>query len=71
MTAGVDLYLLDEEADRFRIVCEAAPARKRLFEARIPKDATHAELEDFHRQIVGIMSKRRASDQEITRKERP
>lgn len=70
MTGSI-LHILEATADRWRVVVDAAPARRRLFEAFVPKDATVAELEDFHRQLVSILTRRRASDQEITKKERP
>lgn len=64
------VHLLDQQADRLRIVVDAAPSRRRLFEALIPRDATAPELEAFFDELRRILTRRRASDQDITRNER-
>lgn len=58
----------DEGTGRYRIVVDAAPARRRLFEARVPTDATDAELEHFFSEVRRHYRQRR--ENEITRNER-
>jgi hypothetical protein len=67
------VQLLERDGDdRWRVVVDVAPSTiRRLFEARLPRDATDGELDDFLNQLRGILRKRRATDQETTRKERP
>lgn len=62
------MHLLEQEGDRWRIVVEMAPARRRLFECKVPRDATVAELEAAVREVATILRKRRASDQETPKK---
>ena len=44
------------------MVCDLSPQRRRVFEARVPRDATMAELEAFSRRLMDIVSKRRDAD---------
>ena len=55
--------------DRWRVVVDVSPTSRRVFEARVPRDATDHELTDFLDQVRGILRKRRASDQDTTKKE--
>lgn len=63
------VHLLEEDAGRLRIVVDAPPGARRLFEARVPTDATLPELEAFHAELVRIIGRRRASEA-ITKNER-
>lgn len=58
------VHLLEERADRWRVVVDVTPRDRRLFEAFVPKDATAAELEAFFDELTKILRKRRASDLE-------
>ena len=53
------MHLLDDVADRWRVVADLSPTRKRLFEIVVPKDATLAELHDFVTEVASILTRRR------------